>query len=83
MSRTPGIIQNTSLPSTSSNLKSDPHAINTFPAIIEPLKVFNSVADEIADFYPYAKSSLSISTCASEVHLVFVFPPAHIDDRSL
>jgi hypothetical protein len=49
MSRTPGIIQNTSLPSTSSNLKSDPHAINTFPAILEPLKVFNSVADEIAD----------------------------------
>jgi hypothetical protein len=49
MSRAPGIIQNTSLPSTSSHLKSDPHAIDTFPAIFQPLKVFNFIADEIAD----------------------------------
>ncbi|KAJ8596212.1 hypothetical protein M405DRAFT_782001 [Rhizopogon salebrosus TDB-379] len=77
--RAPGIIQNISLPSTSSNLKSDPHAIDPFPAILESLKVFNSVVDEIADLDPYAKTALSILTRASKM----ILNQANLDGAAL
>jgi hypothetical protein len=47
MSHAPGTAQNTS--SASSNVKPNPDTVDTFSAILGPLKVFVSVADEIAD----------------------------------
>ncbi|OJA14567.1 hypothetical protein AZE42_06365 [Rhizopogon vesiculosus] len=43
--------------------------IDTFSVILEPLKVFNSIADDIADLHPYANATLSTLTCASKMIL--------------
>ncbi|OAX32570.1 hypothetical protein K503DRAFT_870078, partial [Rhizopogon vinicolor AM-OR11-026] len=55
--------------SAKDNLQSVPDAINTASAALEPLKVFNSIANGLADIHPYAKVALSIFTCASKMIL--------------
>jgi len=50
INQVPEIAQN--IGSAISNLQSDPdviNAIDTFSAILTPLKVFNSIADKVAD----------------------------------
>ncbi|OJA21354.1 hypothetical protein AZE42_10449 [Rhizopogon vesiculosus] len=55
--------------SAKDNLQSVPDAIDTASAALKPLKVFNSIANGLADIHPYAKIALSIFTCASKVRL--------------
>ncbi|KIK33501.1 hypothetical protein CY34DRAFT_701190, partial [Suillus luteus UH-Slu-Lm8-n1] len=55
--------------SASDNLQSVPDAIHMFSRILGPLKVFNTVANGLADAHPYAKVALSIFTCASNMLL--------------
>ncbi|KAG1740549.1 uncharacterized protein EDB91DRAFT_355854 [Suillus paluster] len=65
MKNVPGMAQNTA--SASDNLQSIPNTIDTFSTILGPLKLFNSVADGLADVHPYAKVALSIFTFASKM----------------
>jgi hypothetical protein len=51
MSHVPGVVQR--ICSASDNLKSNP---DTFSAILAPLRVFNSIVDEIADVRLYAST---------------------------
>ncbi|KAG2117465.1 hypothetical protein DEU56DRAFT_905097, partial [Suillus clintonianus] len=60
-------VQNTS--SAADKLQPLPNVIDTFSAILGPLKVFNSVATRLADVHPYAKAALSVFTCASKMIL--------------
>jgi len=77
----PAIIQCTS--SVANNLQSVSGTVNTFSVLLRPLKVFNTVANEITNVQPYIsllyvtnihmqvhlymKVALSIFTCASKV----------------
>ncbi|KAG1734867.1 uncharacterized protein EDB91DRAFT_574012 [Suillus paluster] len=51
------------------NVQSVLDGIDTWAAILGPLKAFNSVADHIADIHPYLKGAMSILTCASKMIL--------------
>ncbi|KAG2150683.1 uncharacterized protein EDB93DRAFT_329266 [Suillus bovinus] len=67
----PTIVQETSsainnLPSVSTMIDT---TIDNFSAFLRPLKAFNSIANSIANVYPYAKVALSIFTCASKMIL--------------
>ncbi|KAG1725688.1 uncharacterized protein EDB91DRAFT_1167458 [Suillus paluster] len=61
------MVQN--IASASNNLQSVPDTMDTFSAILRPLKAFNSIANGLADLHPYAKVALSIFTCASKIIL--------------
>ncbi|KAG2100142.1 uncharacterized protein F5147DRAFT_813275, partial [Suillus discolor] len=63
----PTIVQDTS--SAINNLPSVSDAIDTFSALLRPLKAFNFIVNEIANVHPYAKAALSIFTCASKMIL--------------
>ncbi|KAG2036511.1 hypothetical protein BDR03DRAFT_451693 [Suillus americanus] len=65
--KVPTIAQNTS--SAVNNLQSGSGTVDTFSALLRPLKAFNIVASEIANLHPYAKVALSIFTCASKMIL--------------
>lgn len=78
------IFQNTA--SAIDGIQSGLDTIGTFSSIIEPLKVFNSIAngianvlaliftlymiDHYAQIHPYAQVVMSIFTCASKVRLL-------------
>ncbi|KIK35043.1 hypothetical protein CY34DRAFT_17296 [Suillus luteus UH-Slu-Lm8-n1] len=59
-----GMAENTA--SASDNLQTVIDTIDTFSAILGPLKVFNSAANGLADVHPYAKVTLGIFTCTSK-----------------
>ncbi|KAG2366045.1 hypothetical protein BDR07DRAFT_567652 [Suillus spraguei] len=61
------MVQNTA--SASDNLQSVSDTIDTYSPILKPLRVFNSIATELADVHPYVKAVLSIFTCASKMIL--------------
>lgn len=63
----PTIVQDTF--SATNNLPSVSDTIDIFSAFLRPLKVFNSIADEIANVHPYAKVALGSFTCASKMIL--------------
>ncbi|KAG0701512.1 hypothetical protein DFH29DRAFT_1080029 [Suillus ampliporus] len=63
----PAMVENTA--SAINNLQSLPDTIDTFAAMLGPLKAFNSIANGLADLHPYAKVALSIFTCASQMIL--------------
>ncbi|KAG1724626.1 uncharacterized protein EDB91DRAFT_1340036, partial [Suillus paluster] len=65
MKNVSGMAQN--IASASDNLQSIPDTIDTFSAILQPLKKFNDVAVWLADVHPYAKVALSIFTFASKM----------------
>ncbi|KAG1741914.1 uncharacterized protein EDB91DRAFT_1336257, partial [Suillus paluster] len=67
MKNVPVMAQNTA--SQTNNLQSIPDTIDTFSAILKPLKAFNSIANVLADAHPYAKVALSIFTYASQMIL--------------
>jgi hypothetical protein len=77
----PTIMQHTS--SVANDVQSASGTVDTFSALLKPLKAFNSIANEIANVqpsisllyvtnvhmqvHPYVKVALSIFTCASNV----------------
>lgn len=63
----PTIVQDTF--SATNNLPSVSDTIDIFSAFLRPLKVFNSIADEIANVHPYAKVALGSFTCAPKMIL--------------
>ncbi|KAG1854358.1 hypothetical protein C8R48DRAFT_835826 [Suillus tomentosus] len=63
----PTVAQDTS--SVANNLQTVSDTIDTFSSFLEPLKLFNSIANSIANVHPYAKVALSIFTCASKMIL--------------
>ncbi|KAG1727564.1 uncharacterized protein EDB91DRAFT_890641 [Suillus paluster] len=67
MKNVPVMAQNAA--SQTNNLQSVPDTIDTFSAILKPLKAFNSIANVLADAHPYAKVALSIFTYASQMIL--------------
>ncbi|KAJ8592438.1 hypothetical protein M405DRAFT_787500, partial [Rhizopogon salebrosus TDB-379] len=64
-STVPGAAQN--IASTTNTLQSAPDAMDTFSKMLVPLKVFNSIASGIAEIHPYAKTVMSVLTCASKM----------------
>ncbi|KAG2127054.1 hypothetical protein BD769DRAFT_1668187 [Suillus cothurnatus] len=44
-------------------------SVNTFSTLLRPLKVFNTVANKIANVHLYAKVALNIFTCTSKMIL--------------
>ncbi|KAG2127370.1 hypothetical protein BD769DRAFT_1387826 [Suillus cothurnatus] len=64
ISQVPAIVQCTS--SAANNLQSVSGTVDTFSMLLRPLKVFNTVANEITNVHLYVKVALSIFTCASK-----------------